>query len=67
MILFSERLVVAEEFEKWAEENNVKNCPLSVLGFLETHGMLNEPATKDFCKRTGRKCHPTIMNKKEEK
>lgn len=66
MILFSERLVVAEEFEKWAEENNVKNCPLSVLGFLRTRGMLNEPAIKNFCKQTGRKCHPTIKNKKGE-
>ena len=41
MNFFSDRLSLVREFEKWLIENpEVKDCPLSLIGFLEGYGYL---------------------------
>ena len=43
MNLFSERLRLAKEYELWLKENPcVKDCAMSVIGFLEGIGRLKD-------------------------
>ena len=47
MFLFSKRLELANKFEEWAKENHIKNCPLSVITWLYTQGLLDEEKIAD--------------------
>lgn len=40
MILFKERVELADEAEQWMEENHVAKTPLSVITYLEAKGRL---------------------------
>ena len=42
MTMFSDRLLFQEEFIKWASIENVEVCPMSVLLYLESEGLINE-------------------------
>lgn len=50
-MLFSERLELAEEFEKWAEENHVSKEPLSVIGFMQMKGFVKLEQCENYKKR----------------
>ena len=43
MILFSERKELADQYNKWLEENpQVLDCPVNVIAFLELNGRLKD-------------------------
>lgn len=41
LLLFDKRHKLGKEFEKWAKENNVLNCPESVITWLYSNDLLN--------------------------
>lgn len=45
---FGNRLDLAEDFEKWAEENKVEKSTLGVLAYLELNGLLNVQKALDY-------------------
>lgn len=45
---FSNRLVLAKCFEEWAKENNVLNCPQSVISWLHSMGFLYVDNINEF-------------------
>jgi len=52
MTFYSERMRLAEQYETWRSENNVKDCPMSVISYLEGIGRLkyepdNLPLTEE--------------------
>lgn len=50
MLTFSDRLIIEKEFYHWARTQTpmVKECPNSLIAFLEGNGLLNEEKTKEF-------------------
>ena len=66
---FSERVRLAEEFDRWAEENNVEKSPLGVITFLDIkealrkHGDCHPIRCKDCKHFTGKWC---ILNSRKE-
>ena len=42
MIVFGQRKRIAAQFEKWCEENGVVCCALSMIGYLQGMGLLDE-------------------------
>lgn len=40
MILFSDRVRLASEYKKWAMENNILDCPESVIAFMQRKGVI---------------------------
>lgn len=51
MLFFSKRQQLAEMYEKWAKENNVKDCAMSVISFLYANGLLDDEKSMQFLKR----------------
>lgn len=45
---FGNRLDLAEDFEKWAEENKVEKSTLGILSYLEIRGLLNVQKTLEY-------------------
>ncbi len=39
---FSARARLADDYEQWRERNNVKDCPLSVITYLDARGLLRD-------------------------
>lgn len=50
MIHFSERLKFNVLYNKWCSENNVLDCPMSVIVFLQSNGLITEERFKQFLK-----------------
>ncbi len=50
MILFSGRIRLAAMYELWRRKNFVADCPMSVVTFLQTSGLLDEEACKEALK-----------------
>lgn len=50
MLFFSRKLIIQQEYEKWAKENQLKDCAINVIAFLADNGMLNEDAAFEYCK-----------------
>lgn len=50
MLFFSERLKLAEKYQQWQEQNNVKDCALSVITFLLIKNLLNEEEVEKLLK-----------------
>ena len=50
MLWFNKRNELAKEYERWADENNVKDCALSCISFLAAKHLLNEEACLVFLK-----------------
>ena len=46
MILFSRRSKLAEDFENWAEENNLEKCAVNVISYLCAEGFLKDDPVK---------------------
>ena len=51
-MLFSQRYTLAKQFEKWAEENDIKICTLTVIGYLSQNNMLKEQENHEIKWRT---------------
>ena len=49
-LIFSERLAVADECEKWIAENNLAESPMAVLTYLNINGLLDEQKVRYFIK-----------------
>jgi len=47
-ILFHGRKVLADAFEKWADENKVDKCPVSVITWLGMNELINENRAVDI-------------------
>lgn len=47
MILFSEKLRLSKQYEIWREENNAKDCALSVIIYLHSIGRLKDSEESD--------------------
>lgn len=42
MIFFNYRKMIADDFEKWAKENQAKDCAFNVISYLEAFDLLDE-------------------------
>lgn len=49
MILFSNRVKLASEYKKWAMENNILDCPESVIAFIQRKGLLYDGTHCEEC------------------
>lgn len=47
MIWFTQRKMIEEAFNEWAEENGVAKVPNAVVAFLEIKGCLDEDAVNE--------------------
>ena len=45
---FSKRVGLSKEFEKWADDNGVANCPESVIAFLLINNLLDVDACWEY-------------------
>ena len=48
---FKSRNKLARLYRKWQTENEVFNCPESVIGFLLSNGLINEDAAIKFVEK----------------
>lgn len=49
MLLFSARNELADRYENWLKEYpEIKDCPLSVITYLESEKLFNEESVKKF-------------------
>ena len=48
MLLFSARHRLGKIIEAWMRENSVLNCPVSTIGYLVGHGLLDEEKVREF-------------------
>lgn len=56
MLFFSDRLKLERMFYKWARSQTprVKECPNSLIAFLEGNGLLNEEKVRHFIEEEDR-------------
>ena len=47
-LLFSQRKHLADECEKWEEQNNLGNGVLNTIAFLSKEGLLDEEKIKEM-------------------
>ena len=50
MLLFQARRKLAMAYDKWVIENGVKDCPFSVVTFLEANGLIKVGKAYEFIK-----------------
>lgn len=50
MILFSDRVKLEDIYRKFLKDNKAKDCPLSVISFLQLKGLLNEDKVLELTK-----------------
>lgn len=48
MTWFSQRLKLQDVYSEWCKENNIADCPMSVIAFLDTNGMINEDGVLEY-------------------
>lgn len=48
MIHFSERLKFNILFDEWCSKNNALSCPMNVIAFLQSNGLITEERFKHF-------------------
>lgn len=39
---FTKRMVLAGEYDVWRKKNSVKDCPFSVISYLQIKGLLRD-------------------------
>ena len=39
-MLFKDRIKLEKQYYEWIKDNDVKDCPLSVISFLDSIGLL---------------------------
>lgn len=47
---FTHRRELAEEYSMWIEENEIEECPISVIAFLDIKGLLNDISFEEVIK-----------------
>lgn len=50
MIFFSKRKELEKRYYEWIRENNVKDCPFSVISYMVAYGLTNDEKILDFLK-----------------
>lgn len=50
---YGNRMDLAENFEEWAKNNNIRICPLSVIAFLDRIGLINVDKALKYLKKKG--------------
>ena len=50
MIFYGDRARIADEFERWAQERGAQSCPLNVVTFLMSRGLLDEERAVEYLK-----------------
>lgn len=50
MIFFSKRRELESRYYEWIKENNVKDCPFSVITYMSIHGLTNDEKILEFLK-----------------
>ena len=53
ILFFNKRKELAEIYEKWVKENNIKDCPESVIAFLYVKDLMNVENALAFIKKGG--------------
>lgn len=49
MVFFGDRKKIADAYERWLEENpTIKDCPLSLIGFMVGKGLVKDRTETDF-------------------
>lgn len=52
-LLFSQRRALEKAYLEWIAKENVKDCPMSVIGFLVGHDLINTEKAIEFIKNGG--------------
>ena len=47
-VTFSDRLQIERMYYEWASENKVKDCPSSLVAFLQSMGWINEDKVVEY-------------------
>lgn len=50
MIHFSDRLKFNALFSEWCSKNNALDCPINVIVFLQSNGLITEERFRQFLK-----------------
>ena len=48
MIFFNRRRMLEEQYYKWIKENNLKDCPFTVITFMDCYGLVDEEMVTKF-------------------
>ena len=51
MLWFTQRKALATIYGRWIRENNIKDCPESVIGFLVAKHLIDEDEARKFIKK----------------
>lgn len=62
ILLFSKRMMLAAIFEDWADQNHVLICPMSVIGWLVSEGLLDISKAKELIQEYEEKKKPDFAN-----
>ena len=46
-MFFNQRKLLEQQYYEWIKENGVKDCPLSVITYLDAIGILKKPEMKN--------------------
>lgn len=52
-LIFSQRRELEKAYLEWVAKENVKDCPMSVIGFLVGHDLINTEKAIEFIKNGG--------------
>lgn len=47
-LLFSQRKKLGESITKWIHKNSAENCPMNVVAWLSSHGMLDAERVREY-------------------
>ena len=47
-MFFNQRKLLEQQYYEWIKENGVKDCPLSVITYLDAIGILKKPEMKNI-------------------
>lgn len=53
LLVFSKRKRLSELYKKWQKENDIKDCPLSIVTFLYSNDLLNTDNVLSFIAKEG--------------
>lgn len=57
MLFFTQRKKLATHFEAWCKENGILNSALSMVGFLQGEGLLDEEKVMEYLKNKEEKAN----------
>ena len=50
-LIFSQRRRIAALYQIWCKNNGIKDCPESLICFLQVNGMIDTPKTLDYIEK----------------